>query len=156
MTSLAVAVAVAAAVLSLVVLARLGRQDDRVRTLTNRVDDLEADRRTSQARIDELEADNRDTTQALELALAAAAPADPPRDDAAADADISVITDISDRLRGVDGAEGDDDLDLTTARIASVTLGGPLIKVAAFSHGVRHALDEEQRMRISYVVRKEL
>lgn len=46
--------------------------------------------------------------------------------------------------------------DLTTVRIASVALGGPLIKVAAFSHGVRRALDEEQRMRISYAVRKEL
>ncbi len=46
--------------------------------------------------------------------------------------------------------------DPTTARIASVALGGPLIKVAAFSYGVRHALDEEQRMRISYAVRMEL
>lgn len=44
----------------------------------------------------------------------------------------------------------------TTARVASVTLGGPLIKVAAFTHGVRRALREEQRMRIAYVVRKEL
>jgi hypothetical protein len=46
--------------------------------------------------------------------------------------------------------------DLTTVRIASVTLGPPLIKVAAFSHGIRRALDEEQRMRISYAIRKEL
>ncbi len=44
----------------------------------------------------------------------------------------------------------------TTARVASVALGGPLIKAAAFTHGVRHALREEQRMRIAHVVRKEL
>ena len=30
--------------------------------------------------------------------------------------------------------------DLTDSPVASVTLGGPLIKVAAFAHGVRHAL----------------
>ena len=46
--------------------------------------------------------------------------------------------------------------DLTTTRIASVALGGPLIKVAALSHGVRRALSEEQRMRIAHVMRKEL
>jgi len=62
------------------------------------------------------------------------------------DEDVSVIT----RL------DGDPDPDLTTARIASVTLGGPLIKVAALSHGVRRALREEHRMRIAYVVRKEM
>jgi hypothetical protein len=44
----------------------------------------------------------------------------------------------------------------TTARVASVTRGSPLIKVAAFTHGVRRALREEQRMRIAYAVRKEL
>ena len=44
----------------------------------------------------------------------------------------------------------------STARIASVTLGPPLVKIAAFSYGVRRALREEQRMRVSYAVRKEL
>ncbi|HEY7042948.1 MAG TPA: hypothetical protein VH419_04700 [Nocardioidaceae bacterium] len=63
--------------------------------------------------------------------------------------EITVITDIDNRDR-------DRSADLSTARVASVTLGGPLIKVAAFSHGVRHALDEEQRLRIRYAVRKEL
>ncbi len=46
--------------------------------------------------------------------------------------------------------------DLTTARVASVTLGPPLIKAAAFTYGVRRALGDEQRMRVSYAVRKEL
>jgi hypothetical protein len=41
-------------------------------------------------------------------------------------------------------------------RVVSVTLAGPLIKVAALSHGVRHALREESRMRIGYAVRREL
>ncbi|MDQ3485019.1 MAG: hypothetical protein M3445_06365 [Actinomycetota bacterium] len=64
------------------------------------------------------------------------------------DEDVRVITNLDDHP--------DPDRDLTTARIASVTLGGPLIKVAALSHGVRRALREEHRMRIAYVVRKEL
>ncbi len=77
--------------------------------------------------------------------------AEPPADQPALhqgehDADVSVITHLDD----------DPDRDLTTARLASVTLGGPLIKVAALSHGVRRALREEHRMRILYVVRKEM
>jgi len=48
------------------------------------------------------------------------------------------------------------DPDLTAARVASVTLAEPLIKVAAFAHGLRRALDEEQRIRISATFRREL
>jgi hypothetical protein len=59
---------------------------------------------------------------------------------------VPVITGISDG----------DDVDLGATRVASVTLARPLIKATAFSHGVRHALHEEQRMRISYAMRKEL
>jgi hypothetical protein len=46
--------------------------------------------------------------------------------------------------------------DLSVIRVVSVTLAGPLIKVAAFSHGVRRALAEESRMRVAYAFRKEL
>ena len=46
--------------------------------------------------------------------------------------------------------------ELGVTRVPSVTLSGPLIKVAAFSHGVRRALDEESRMRVAYAFRKEL
>jgi hypothetical protein len=46
--------------------------------------------------------------------------------------------------------------DLSTTRVASVTLSGPLLKVAAFSSGVRHAFEEETRMRVAYAFRKEL
>ena len=59
------------------------------------------------------------------------------------------ITDISDI--------SDDRTDEpAVSRVVSVTLAGPLIKVAALSHGVRRALDEESRMRIGYAVRREL
>jgi hypothetical protein len=48
------------------------------------------------------------------------------------------------------------DTDPTVSRVVSVTLAGPLIKVAAFSHGVQRALREESRMRIAYAFRREL
>ena len=62
---------------------------------------------------------------------------------------VPVITVLADD-QPTDGEEP------STARIASVTLGPPLVKIAAFSYGVRRALREEQRMRVSYAVRKEL
>lgn len=46
--------------------------------------------------------------------------------------------------------------DLRAARVASVALAGPLVKLAAFSHGVRRALDEETRIRAAHAFRKEL
>jgi hypothetical protein len=64
------------------------------------------------------------------------------------DEPVAVITGMA--------AEQADDLDLSVSRVASVTLAGPLVKIAAFSHGLRRALDEESRMRISYAMRKEL
>jgi hypothetical protein len=50
------------------------------------------------------------------------------------------------------GAGGPDSARLVTR----VTLGEPLIKVAAFSFGVRRALTEENRALIAYRVRREL
>ncbi len=41
-------------------------------------------------------------------------------------------------------------------QVTRVTLGEPLIKVAAFSFGVRRALTEENRALIAYRVRREL
>ena len=73
----------------------------------------------------------------------------PPRPDpVASDEPVPVITRLA--------AEPPDDLDLTTARIASVTLARPLIKVAAVAHGVRRALGEEQRMRVRHTMHREL
>jgi hypothetical protein len=45
---------------------------------------------------------------------------------------------------------------VSTGRVVSVTLAGPMIKAVALSHGVRRALGEERRMRIAYAFRKEL
>lgn len=61
---------------------------------------------------------------------------------------VPVITHLDDH-RYADG------LDVTRAMVASVTLARPLIKVAAFSHGLLRALDDEQRMRIRWAMRKE-
>jgi hypothetical protein len=44
----------------------------------------------------------------------------------------------------------------SVTRVVSVTFAGPLIKLAALSHGLQHALREESRMRIGYAVRREL
>jgi len=153
MTEVAVAIAVAAAVLALVLLVVVVRQNRAVHQLSSDLDETRSALATMREQGEQLLAQHEETTRALELALTAPPPEAAPVD---AEQDVTVITDISERLRGVsDPAAGVDD-DLSTARIASVTLGGPLIKVAAFGHGVRHALDEEQRMRISYAVRKEL
>jgi hypothetical protein len=48
-----------------------------------------------------------------------------------------------------------DEPDLSVSRVASVTLARPLIKVAAFSYGVRRALGDENRFRIRYAMRQE-
>jgi hypothetical protein len=40
--------------------------------------------------------------------------------------------------------------------VLSATLGEPLVKVAAFSHGVRRALSPESRNRIWFEMRREV
>jgi len=62
--------------------------------------------------------------------------------------DIPVITRISDAA--------EDDVDLTTRRVASVALARPLIKVASLSYGVRRALDDEHRFQVRWTMRREL
>lgn len=42
-----------------------------------------------------------------------------------------------------------------TQHVVSTTLGEPLIKMSAFSHGVRQALREERRAHLAYQVRRE-
>ena len=150
--NVAIAVASAAALLALVLLWLVLRLHRLVRQLRSRLQDSARQYDATLRRLDDVASDQRATLHAVELVLQESPPpapdvADEPDE---ATATVPLITDISHRR-----ADADAD-DLTTARIASVTLGGPLIKVAAFSHGVRRALDEEQRMRISYAVRKEL
>jgi hypothetical protein len=144
MTEVAVAIAVAAAALALVLLRVVVRQGRAVRDLSGRLDETMAALEATREQGELLLTQHRETTAALEAALSAPDPFEPETN--GDDRDVTVITDISDWAAD----------EPSTARIASVTLGGPLIKVAAFGHGVRRALDEEQRMRISYAVRKEL
>jgi hypothetical protein len=96
-------------------------------------------------------ADRLDSLQAQYEALAASRELSDPQPaigGSASDksADVPLITGISER----------DDTELSTARVASITLAGPIMKVAAFTYGLRYALHEERRMRVSYVMRKEL
>jgi hypothetical protein len=96
-------------------------------------------------------ADRLDALQAQYEALAAARELSDPQPaigGSASDksADVPLITGISEP----------DDAPLSTARVASITLAGPIMKVAAFTYGLRYALHEERRMRVSYVMRKEL
>jgi hypothetical protein len=53
--------------------------------------------------------------------------------------------------------DGQDDPPQTvsTQHVVSTTLGEPLIKMAALSHGVRQALREERRAHLAYQVRRE-
>lgn len=151
MTSdVAVAVAAAAAALSIVLLGVVMRQNKLTRTLSTQIADLQSGQAAAASRMEQVDEAGQEAARALQLAVETGA--EPTPSNAEDEEDVTVITDISDRLRGIDG----DSADLTTARIAAVTLGGPLIKVAAFSHGIRHALEGERRMRISYAVRKEL
>jgi hypothetical protein len=44
---------------------------------------------------------------------------------------------------------------VSTQHVVSTTLGEPLIKMAALSHGVRRALREERRAHLAFQVRRE-
>src|SRR4051794_39677099 len=114
MTEVAVAIAVTAAALALVLLAIVVRQGRAVRELAGHLDETNAALAATREQGQELLAQHRETTAALERALAAADRDEPePGDDIDGDGhDVTVITDISERLRLED--------DLTTARIASV------------------------------------
>lgn len=53
------------------------------------------------------------------------------------------------------GAPTAEEPTVSTQQVVSTTLGEPMIKVAAFSHGVRQALREERRAHLAYQVRRE-
>jgi hypothetical protein len=63
--------------------------------------------------------------------------------------EVPVITQLSETTDALPS-------DLTAARVASVALGRPLIKAAAFAYGVRRALDQEHRIRMQVAFRSEL
>lgn len=141
LTQMAMTGLVLVVVLLMVVVARLSSQLTR---LSQQVDDLRSGPAPAPPSLPVPSVDPVPTADMPTAEPPADQPVSRQRDEH--DADVSVITHLDD----------DPDRDLTTARLASVTLGGPLIKVAALSHGVRRALREEHRMRILYVVRKEM
>jgi hypothetical protein len=61
--------------------------------------------------------------------------------------DVPVITALSSPV---------DEPDPGVSRVATVTLARPLVKVAAFSYGLRRALDDERRFRVRSAMRVEL
>jgi hypothetical protein len=78
-------------------------------------------------------------------------------------AELSPSGGASDATRG-SGAEQRADWVITfddppptasTQQVVSTTLGEPLLKFAALSHGVRYALREEKRAHLAYQVRRE-
>lgn len=66
-----------------------------------------------------------------------------------------LITDAGDPRRGVAVPVGDPVV-VPDRLVLSATLGVPLVKVAAFSHGVRRALAPETRNRIWFEMRREV
>lgn len=51
---------------------------------------------------------------------------------------------------------GEDQIQVPDRLVLSATMGEPLVKVAAFGHGVRRALSPESRNRIWFEMRKEV
>lgn len=94
-----------------------------------------------------------DPSASLQSAVAGSSPHAAPLTDEGVTARFPLITD---KPADVEDAPPLGTSAMTVARVASVTLSEPLIKVAAFTHGVRRALDEEQRIRISATFRREL
>lgn len=68
-----------------------------------------------------------------------------------------VITDagLSRSARGPD-QDGPDPVQVPDRLVLSATLGAPLVKAAAFSHGVRRALAPQARNRIWFEMRREV
>jgi hypothetical protein len=65
-----------------------------------------------------------------------------------------VITHIGEP--GLDAEDASDGVVVPDRLVLSATLGEPLVKVAAFSHGVRRALSAESRNRIWFEMRREV
>lgn len=65
-----------------------------------------------------------------------------------------VITHVGER--DADGATPPDGVAVPDRLVLSATLGEPLVKVAALSHGVRRALSAESRNRIWFEMRREV
>jgi hypothetical protein len=82
--------------------------------------------------------------------------ADPAEEHPAAEPQLAefVITHVGEPGAASDQSAGD--LAVPDRLVLSATLGEPLVKVAAFSHGVRRALRAESRNRIWFEMRREV
>ena len=118
----------------------VGRLSAQVRQLTGELSALAIDPAPS------VVAAGRGTPDRPVRDVATAVPDDQAREHEARDVLVPVITRLPD---------GDDDLDVTARRVASVTLARPLIKVASISYGLRRALDDEHRFKVRYAMRQE-
>jgi hypothetical protein len=65
-----------------------------------------------------------------------------------------LITDVGDPRRPVVAEE--DQIPVPDRLVLSATMGEPLVKVAAFGHGLRRALSPESRNRIWFEMRREV
>jgi hypothetical protein len=66
-----------------------------------------------------------------------------------------LITDAGRRTAEV-AVPGEDPIQVPDRLVLTATVGKPLVKVAAFSHGVRRALSPESRNRIWFEMRREV
>jgi hypothetical protein len=99
--------------------------------LRHRLDELTGGGRGGPAHLEELFADARPSRQPAEF----------------------VITHVGET--DLEAASSQQSIDVPDRLVLSATLGEPLIKVAAFSHGVRRALSAESRNRIWFEMRRE-
>ncbi|HEX4191103.1 MAG TPA: hypothetical protein VHZ06_08925, partial [Marmoricola sp.] len=112
--------------------------------------DLEALLDASQRESDDLRA----RLDELTVLLGPAAPsARPPRGSTPVETAAYLITDAG----AVPGeVNPEDQVAVPDRLVLSATLGAPLVKVAAFGHGVRRALSPESRNRIRFEMRREV
>lgn len=141
----------ALAMLVLVGLVALVRR--RGRSRADLVEQLEAAQRESDDLRQRLDA----ATARLETAPAAAAAAAPVRRKPRREAPEYLITDAglaSSLLEG--GVDPADQVAVPDRLVLSATVGAPLVKAAAFTHGVRRAMSAESRNRIWFEMRREV
>ncbi len=130
----------AVAALLVVALVALLRRRNRTRA------DLEAMLEAAQRESDDL----RTRLEELTALLAVVAPEHRPDESA-----TYLITDAGIRTAEV-AVPGHEQVDVPDRLVLTATVGAPLVKVAAFGHGLRRALSAESRNRIWFEIRREV
>ncbi|MCZ4500776.1 MAG: hypothetical protein JWQ74_3331 [Marmoricola sp.] len=138
-TAILAALGGAAAALLLVALVVLLRRRNRP------ADDLEDMLAAAQRESDDLRSRLEQLTALLEPSL----------EELPAESATYLITDAGRRTGRLAGAVGDQ-VQVPDRLVLSATVGRPLVKAAAFGHGVRRALSPESRNRIWYQMKREV